>query len=218
MGAFESQGFTLKPAAGSTPQTATIGATFAHPLAVTVRANNPVEPVEGGVITFTVNPAAHGASAALSATSAVISGGRASVTAAANCVGGAYTVTASTSGTAPVDFDLVNSYATMARFDQAKRNNSGSTIPIQVEVTDAQGADVGSSSLAVTAVSVVGPLGTVSPTSPGNSQPGDLFKFDPGTGRYQFNLKTTGYAPGKYTLLYTVGDDPTLHSVSFVVG
>ena len=37
--------------AGSTPQAATIGAAFA-PLAVTVTANNPVEPVDGGVVTL----------------------------------------------------------------------------------------------------------------------------------------------------------------------
>ena len=43
--------------AGSTPQTANIGTAFANPLAVTVTANNPVEPVNGGVVTFVANPA-----------------------------------------------------------------------------------------------------------------------------------------------------------------
>ena len=53
IGAFESQGFTLTAVPGSTPQTASIGTAFATPLAVTVTANNPVEPVDGGVVSFT---------------------------------------------------------------------------------------------------------------------------------------------------------------------
>ena len=56
IGAFESQGFTLTPVAGSTPQTSDIGTAFANPLAVTVTANNPIEPVDGGVVTFVANP------------------------------------------------------------------------------------------------------------------------------------------------------------------
>ena len=52
IGAFQSQGFTLTPVAGSTPQSSAIGTAFVYPLAVTVTANNPVEPVDGGVVTF----------------------------------------------------------------------------------------------------------------------------------------------------------------------
>ena len=46
----------MTPAAGSTPQTAAIGAAFADPLAVAVTANNPVEPVDGGVVNFVAEP------------------------------------------------------------------------------------------------------------------------------------------------------------------
>lgn len=96
IGAFESQGFTMTAVPGSTPQTATIGTAFANPLAVSVTANNPVEPVDGGVVTFAANPAANGATAAfLSTTSAVIAGGQAAVSAAPNNMDGSYTVTAS---------------------------------------------------------------------------------------------------------------------------
>ena len=66
MGAFQSQGFTLTAAAGSAGQSTAIDAAFADPLVVTVAANNDVEPVDGGLVTFTA-PAA-GASATLSAT------------------------------------------------------------------------------------------------------------------------------------------------------
>jgi hypothetical protein len=107
IGAFESQGFTLTPVAGSTPQSADIGTPFANPLAVTVTANNPVEPVDGGVINFVGNPVS-GATAILSAPSAVIAGGQAATTAAPNNALGSYTVTASATGSSPGSFDLTN--------------------------------------------------------------------------------------------------------------
>ena len=107
IGAFQSQGFTLTPAAGSTPQSAATGTAFANPLAVTVVANNPVEPVAGGVLTFTAP--ALGPSANLSATTATIgSDGVASVTATANATGGSYTVTASAGGNNGTYFTLTN--------------------------------------------------------------------------------------------------------------
>ena len=83
IGAFESQGFTLTPVVGSTPQFTPPGTAFPNPLNVSVTANNSVEPVNGGVITFTAPSS--GASATLSASTAFIgSSGQASVTAKAN--------------------------------------------------------------------------------------------------------------------------------------
>ncbi len=105
IGAVESQGYTLTVTSG-TPQTALAGATFATPLAVSVTPNYANDPVNGGVVTFT--PPASAASAHLSTTSATISGGSASVTATANGVEGAYTVTALASGANSVGFALTN--------------------------------------------------------------------------------------------------------------
>ena len=107
IGAFQSQGFTLTPSANSTPQSATVGSAFANPLAVTVTANNPDEPVAGGVLTFT---------APASGASAILSGHDrehrlrwvASVTATANATAGSYTVSASAGGDATADFALTN--------------------------------------------------------------------------------------------------------------
>src|SRR5262249_19677765 len=70
IGAFESQGFALAPVPGSTPQPAAVGTAFKNPLAVTVTADDPVEPVDGGVIRFAAP--ATGASARLSAATATI--------------------------------------------------------------------------------------------------------------------------------------------------
>jgi hypothetical protein len=106
IGAFQSQGFTLTPVAGSTPQSAGAGTPFANPLAVTVTANNPLEPVDGGVISLAAP--ASGASAALSAATATIQGGQASVTATANDSAGRYTVTATAAGASSASFSLTN--------------------------------------------------------------------------------------------------------------
>ncbi len=105
IGAFESQGFTLAISGGD-GQSTPINTEFPLPLAVTVTASNPVEPVDGGVVTFT-HPAS-GASAALATSPAAISGGAVSVTATANATGGTYNVTASTTGATNVGFSLTN--------------------------------------------------------------------------------------------------------------
>jgi hypothetical protein len=51
--------------------------------------------------------------------------------------------------------------------------------------------------------------------APGNSQPGNDFRF---IGGYHYNLKTTGLGAGTYALYFTVDGDPLVHSVAFVVG
>ena len=84
-----------------------VGQPFAQPLAVAVNANNPVEPVDGGVLTF-VAPTTD-ASAALSAASVVIANGQAGVTATAGMIGGSYIVTAAVAnGTTAATFTLTN--------------------------------------------------------------------------------------------------------------
>ena len=106
IGAFQSQGFSLVPAVSSTPQSAASGKAFANSLVVTVRANNPVEPVDGGVITFAAP--ASGASATLSSTTPTIADGQTSVIATANTTTGQYFVTASVDLAMTVGFALTN--------------------------------------------------------------------------------------------------------------
>jgi parallel beta-helix repeat protein len=108
IGAFQSQGFTLTPAPGSTPQATTVGTAFANPLAVTVIANNSIEPIGGGIIAFTAP--SQGPSASLSATTAAIgASGVAQVNATANSIGGPCTVTASAASSATAaSFALTN--------------------------------------------------------------------------------------------------------------
>lgn len=106
IGAVESAGFTLTPAPGGTPQSARAGEPFANPLAVTVSANDPAEPVNGGVVSF--RAPASGPSASLSAATARIVGGRASVSASANMLEGTYSVAASAAGSPGATFALRN--------------------------------------------------------------------------------------------------------------
>ena len=198
-------------------QTATVGKGFTDPLVVVVedKYSNPVPNV-----TVTFAAPTSGASAALAGSPATTgTNGQAQVSAIANSIPGSYTVTASTAGVAPsAEFTLDNLYRIVPQFNTTKAHNSGSTVPIQIELTNAQGQNLGSSRLPVTAVSVIGPGGPVPLQSPGNSQPGNLFTFDPCTGTYEFNLKTKGYAPGTYTLYFTVGTDPTRYSITFMIG
>ena len=107
IGAFESSGFTVTVTSGSGQSTGPLTA-FSAPLVATVTANNPSEPVAGGLVTFTAPPS--GASATLSGSPATISAtGTASVTAAANSIIGSYTVSATASGiTTPASFSLTN--------------------------------------------------------------------------------------------------------------
>lgn len=105
IGAFESQGFALAVVSGD-GQSAEVGAPFAAALVVSVTANDPVEPVEGGTIAFTPPPS--GAGATLAGSPAAISGGQASVTATANGTAGGFSVAASANGATPVTFNLSN--------------------------------------------------------------------------------------------------------------
>jgi parallel beta-helix repeat protein len=107
IGSFESQGFNFSVVPGGTPQSAVIGTAFANPLAVTVTANNPIEPVNGGLVYFTAVPASNDASALFQTAPAVIANGSGSTLAAPNDVDGSYTVIASSTDFSAT-FNLTN--------------------------------------------------------------------------------------------------------------
>ncbi len=107
IGAFQSQGFTIAPTAGSNPQSTPVNQPFAKPLVFTVTANNPAEPVDGGIVHFVVTSLG-GASATLSAATATIAGGVVTVTATANTTMGQYIVSATATGVDPDGFVLNN--------------------------------------------------------------------------------------------------------------
>jgi hypothetical protein len=111
IGAFESQGFTLAYVAGEN-QAALPGTAF-QPLQATLTANNPVEPIAGGVVCFTVNAGSNGAAAVLGTNPVVLdSTGQISMPATANSTPGRFTVTASTRGAASSILYLLTSQPT----------------------------------------------------------------------------------------------------------
>ena len=118
---------------------------------------------------------------------------------------------ASGSGTLTVD------YSVLPLYDQTSVHQSGSTIPIKIEIINSSGANLSSAGLTVNAVgislissAVYGPV-----EDSGNSNPDLNFRF---TGdSYIFNLKTTGMATGTYNLYFKVGADPTVHAVQFQI-
>ena len=107
IGAFQSQGFTIAPTGGSNSQSTPVNQAFPKPLVFTVTANNPAEPVDGGIVHFVVTPIG-GASAYLSADTATIAGGVVTVTATANATMGKYDVSATATGVDPDGFVLNN--------------------------------------------------------------------------------------------------------------
>lgn len=110
-------------------------------------------------------------------------------------------------------------YGTLALYDQAKAVKSGATIPLKVRLTNAAGADVSSSALAVHAAEVVyistNADGVVEDA--GNANPDGDFRYSVDLQGYIFNLKTTGMIAGTWRVGFTVAGDPTMHYLHFRV-
>ncbi len=105
IGAFESAGFTLSKTNGD-DQSTPIGSAFSTPLVVNITANNALEPVDGGTITFTAPES--GASTTLTTHTAAINDQIVTLDLTANLIPGAYLVNAGATGTNQVDFSLAN--------------------------------------------------------------------------------------------------------------
>ncbi len=109
-------------------------------------------------------------------------------------------------------------YGSQLLFDNSKAVPSGAALPIKLALTNSSWTDLSSPTIAVTAMSLVGPNGnSVALKAAGNTNPNNLFGYDAGLGGYIFNLDTTGLAAGTYTFYYKAGKDTTLHSLTFVV-
>jgi hypothetical protein len=116
----------------------------------------------------------------------------------------------------------VIAYGICALYDQTQVHQSGSTVPIKLQLCDASSTDVSATSIAVTAIGLlrVSSATTGTPVASGNANPGNNFRYDTTlgpTGGYIYNLKTTGLAAGTWSLQFTVTGDPTLHSVQFQI-
>lgn len=114
------------------------------------------------------------------------------------------------------------SYGVCLLFDPGKAVNSGATLPIKLQLCDANHADVSSPEIILSALGVVQVSTSITgaPIDPGNANPDSNFRFDASlgaTGGYIFNLSTKGLTTGTYNLTFKAGNDETVHSVSFQV-
>jgi hypothetical protein len=107
-------------------------------------------------------------------------------------------------------------YGVCVLHDTAHAKKAGSTIPIRIQLCDAQGRNVSSLSVGVAAVAIrkVDETAAAEAEDAGQANPDDGFRFDPslgGSGGYVFNLKTTGLTTGTYVIAWTATGDPAIH-------
>jgi hypothetical protein len=140
---------------------------------------------------------------------------------------GYYTVTATFPGNA--DYNLATATATLAIVfeahtltDLSKAFHAGRTIPIKIELLDADGNDNSSSGIALTAlrlerVNADGSVTQVALQDAGGSNPDNLFRYDASLGGYVFNLSTKGLSAGSYNFYWLDDADDAEHELSFTL-
>lgn len=122
-----------------------------------------------------------------------------------------------------MSFELAGTalYEICPLFDQSRAYRLKSTVPIRIQLCDAQAQNLSSESVVVTATELVKMDGTAASTvvdDAGNANPDDAFRYDPtlgGTGGYIYNLSTKGLSAGTWELRFTVTGDTTTYSVRF---
>jgi hypothetical protein len=119
-----------------------------------------------------------------------------------------------------VSYSVTNAVCLL--YDPTRSVQSGSTIPLKIQLCDANNADVSSSNVVVHALSLVqtGTNASAVLQPSGNANPDNDFRFDPTlgpTGGYIFNLSTKGLTTGSYQLTFTASSDPASHILSFQV-
>ena len=109
-------------------------------------------------------------------------------------------------------------------FDRSRAYKRGSTIPIKLQLLNANNMNISSSSTILTTRSLIIVRGNTSlpVADAGNANPYNNFRFDSslsGTnGAYVFNLNTKGLAVGQYVLSCYVGSDRSFfYTVKFEV-
>ncbi len=112
-------------------------------------------------------------------------------------------------------------YLTPLLNDGSSLFQSGRTIPVKFQLTAADGTFVTNAVATIQVFQVLNtPTGTVdmsvTTVASGSSDTGNLFRFDPTSNQYIFNLSTSGFASGTY-LLRTTLNDATTHEVNFSI-
>ena len=120
-----------------------------------------------------------------------------------------------------VDGTLFVTYGVCVQYDPSKAAQSGSTIPIKLQLCNVNAGDVSAQSVVVHAVSVAQVTNSAPATlaDSGNANPDFNFRYTGAgaQGGYIFNLSTRGYQTGTYLLTFTVTGDSVPHTVQFSV-
>src|SRR4030095_3196412 len=103
-------------------------------------------------------------------------------------------------------------------YDPTRAGKRGSTLPIKIQLCDANDSNRSTAEVVVTATDIqrISDATTSELADPGNANPDSNFRFAPtlgGTGGYIYNLKTQGLSTGTYALRFRAGSDPTTHQV-----
>jgi hypothetical protein len=112
-------------------------------------------------------------------------------------------------------------YNVCVLYDPNKAHRIGSTIPIKLQLCDAAGTNVSSSTttLVLTGVTLVSTNANGQIEDSGNANPDSTFRFDAtlSGGGYIFNLSLKGFSIGTYSLSFQASGEPTVHQVYFQV-
>jgi hypothetical protein len=105
-----------------------------------------------------------------------------------------------------------------ALFDQGKAHRAGSVVPIRFRLLDANGANVSSAGLIVTAAGLVqqdDTSVTAVVDDAGNSTADSTFRYDDALQGYIYNLSTRGMAAGTWALQFSVNGDTHAYTIQF---
>lgn len=127
----------------------------------------------------------------------------------------------------PYDLDIYGiSFARQPRaslgvqplFDQTRSYKLGSVVPIKLQVLNAQGRNISSSSLVVHATGALqkdNTAASLTVESPGAANPDNDFRYDATLSGYLYNLSTKNLSVGTWELQFKVGSDPTIYRIAF---
>lgn len=113
-------------------------------------------------------------------------------------------------------------YGLVALYDQTRSVKRGATIPIKVRLVDANGVNVSSPGIVLSAVKLVlvgGGASDAIVSDQNNANSDGNFRYDASLGGYIFNLSTKnmGLIDGTWRLYFNAAGDPVQHSVHFGV-
>jgi hypothetical protein len=108
-------------------------------------------------------------------------------------------------------------FAVQALYDQTKAHKAGSTVPIKVQLVDANGTNLSAAAVTVAQAGLVkvdNSASSVVDAATAASADRD-FRYDASIAGYIYNLKTTGLTTGTWDLKFTTSADGVVHDVYF---